>query len=185
MTIVRNTVRVTVVAFQIAFVRYSIAVAIVPIKLAAVRNARTITIFRRFTHIRGAILVAIGQVLAVIRCAIDIAIHFTSVDHAIRITVWFTIIGNPVGITVVAFGFTTVGKSIAIAIFGRLALIGSSVGITVGQTFAIIRDSVGVAVTGVFAGIGDTVAVTVLLTFVRNTIGITVVPVEFAAIRHA
>ena len=108
MTIVRNTVRVTVVAFQIAFVRNSIAVAIVPIKLAAVRNTRSVAVLRRFTHIRGAILVAIGQVLAVIRCAIDIAIHFTSVDHAIRITVWFTIIGNPVGIAVVPVEFAAI-----------------------------------------------------------------------------
>ena len=184
MTIVRNTVGVTVVAFQITFVRDPIAVAIIPIKLTAVRNTRPVAVLRRFAHIRSAILVAIGQVLAVIRCAIGIAIHFTSVDHAIRITVRFTIIGNPVGIAVVAFGFTTVGQTIAIAIFGRLALIGSSVGITVGQTFAIIRDAVGIAVTGVFAGIGDTVVVTVLLTFVRNTIGIAVVSVEFAAIRN-
>ena len=184
MTIIWNTVGVAVVALQIAFVWDPIAIAIVPVELTAVGNARTIAILGRFTCIWGAILIAIGQVLAVIRGAIGIAIHFTGVDHAIRITVWFTIIGNPVGIAVVAFGFTTVGQTIAIAIFGRLAFIGSSVGITVGQTFAIIRDSVGVAVTGVFAGIGDTVAVTVLLTFVRNTIGIAVVSVEFAAIRN-
>ena len=141
MTIVRNTVRVTVVAFQIAFVRGSIAVAIVPIKLAAVRNARTIAIFRRFTHIWGAILIAIGQVLAVIRGAIGIAIHFTSVDHAIRITVWFTIIGNPVGIAIVAFGFTTVGKPIAIEVhtgsLGDVALVEKAVGIAIAGEFPI------------------------------------------------
>ena len=127
LTIVGNTVGVTVVAFQIAFVGNSIAVAIGAVELTAVGNARSVAVIGGFTHIRGSVLIAIGEILTVIRGAIGIAIHFTSVDYAIRIAVWFTIIGNSVGIAVVAFGFTTVGQAIAIAIFGRLAFIGSSV----------------------------------------------------------
>jgi hypothetical protein len=184
LAIVRNTVGVTVVGFQVTFVRNSIAVAIVAVELASVRNARIVAVFRRLTHIRDTVLIAIGKILTVIWCAIGIAVNFASVDQSIGIAVRFAIIGNAVGIAVIPFDFTTVWKTIAIAILGRLAFVRSSVCVTIGQTFTIIWDPIGVAVTRVFAGVGDPIAVTVLLAFVRNTIGITVVAIKFAAVRH-
>ena len=140
---VGKTVAITI---RIAFVWDAIAIAVVATDFTSVRDAVAIAILKRLTHIWDAVGITVGKILAVIRGAVRVAIHFASIGKVVAITIGLAIIRDTVGIAVVAVEFTFVGNRVAVAIIEGFALIGFAVAIAVGQIFAVIREAVPIAI---------------------------------------
>ena len=140
---VGKTVAITI---RIAFVWDAIAIAVVATDFTSVRDAVAIAILKRLTHIWDAVGITVGKILAVIRGAVGVAIHFASIREVVAITIGLAIVRDTVGIAIVAVEFTFVGNRVAVAIVERLAFVGFAVPVAVCQILAIVGKTIAVAV---------------------------------------